>query len=247
MVVHTMLYISNNRKGKVSENDGINIIGYLRCCVMLMESLKSKNINFVLLTNDKEFIMNNSENYINVEQIDIRLDVPEKIKFYGAHYKIDALAYIANLHDDKYHVLVDSDVICINNIPLCLKILERKRISTYYNITEQVFPAYGEKKIIKDKNSLMNNCSIGLWAGGEYLGGSCDFFDSLYTQCMVYWPRYKEVYNELHHQGDEMLISCAIEKLLYDGYLIIDAGKYNIVNRYWSVKTLHVSTPLNAF
>jgi hypothetical protein len=147
---------------------------------------------------------------------------------------------------DDYSILLDSDVICINTAPINLQRLVNEKIATYYDITDQVYPAYGRETIVADKEVLMQAPSIGNWAGGEWIGGTGDFFRKLYAASMVHWPRYVENYAHLHHQGDEMIVSCAIESLSRNGLFIFDVGKIGGIARHWSAKTLHVARPVEA-
>jgi hypothetical protein len=246
MIFHSMLFIKNHDGNNVSENGNLNIIGYIKCCELLMESLESRGLKFRLLTNDRNYVLENTKKNLDVAEIAAKLDVPEGIRFFGAHFKIDALDYLGSLDDGEYHVLIDSDVICINDLPVSLLNIEKKKLPMYFDITDQVFPAYGQAKIIMDKEKIMDASSLGLWAGGEFLAGDSEFFSKLYDKCMRFWTAYKEKYPLLRHQGDEMLVSCAIEEMLGEGIGLFDAGKLGVMYRHWSVKTLHISKPLEA-
>jgi len=182
---------------------------------------------------------------LDIVNIDFHLEVPKDVKFYGAHFKIDAFKWIAE-NGDKYSILIDNDVLCLNPMPRSLGVLMADGIPVYYDITDQVYPAYSQERIIRDKSRIMGVDSFGLWAGGELVGGPPDFFRRLHEECMALWPRYSADPSDFHHQSDEMVVSCAIEMLLKKNLFIIDAGKIGVITRYWSIKTLHIGRPLEA-
>ncbi len=138
-------------------------------------------------------------------------------------------------------------MVCINKIPENLIGIIKQKIPTYYDITEACYPAYGRMKIISDKTLVMGIDSIGNWAGGEFLGGDRKFFNKIYEYCIKYWEKYLINFTNLHHQGDEMLISCAIEQYVLDGHPIFNAGSFGGIGRYWSVQTLHIGKPFDAY
>jgi hypothetical protein len=70
---------------------------------------------------------------------------------------------------------LDNDVICINNIPENFERIISQNIPVYYDITDQVYPAYGRLKIINDKSLIIESKSIGNWCGGEFIGGKSVF------------------------------------------------------------------------
>lgn len=121
-----------------------------------------------------------------------------------------------------------------------------ENIPIYYDITDQVYPAYGRERIIKDKSLIMEYESIGNWAGGELIGGDKFFWNSLYYNCMKFWRNYQKNYKTLHHQGDEMLIACAIENYLKSNKCIFNIGTVGGISRFWSIKTLHTGKPVEA-
>lgn len=183
---------------------------------------------------------------MEVEQMDTTLDVPVGIRFYEAHFKLDAFQHIARRNDGKYHILVDSDVLCINGLPESLAVLVRNGIPSYYDVTAASFPFAGEAKTIADKERLMRKESFGLCTGGEFHGGRCEYFQMLYDASMRYWGLYKENYQSLSSNGDEMLTSCAVEELMRSGQTIVDVGTLGGIARYWSVPTAHIDKPLEA-
>lgn len=124
------------------------------------------------------------------------------------------------------------------NLINCIK----NNIPTYYEITDQVYPAHGRDRIISDKNILSNNDSTGLWAGGEFIGGNNIFFQKLYDEVLPLKTHYFKLYKHLFHNVDEMLVSVALEKLSQN-MLIVNAGSFGAIGRYWSSRTKHTQKP----
>jgi len=241
-----MLYIkSKNFDENAAENGFVTIHGYINCCKVLHNSLKKFDYKLVILTNQPDVIIE-QENTLNVEKVDFKLNIPENVRFFSAHHKIEVFKYLS-LYGDEYSILLDSDVVCVNNIPENMEKIIQEKIPVYYDITDQVYPAYGRIKIIEDKTIIMGIKSLGNWAGGELIGGSKNFFGEIYNKCIDYWDKYFDNINSFHHQGDEMLTSCAIEKYILDKNVIINAGSIGFIGRYWSVKTLHIGKAFEAY
>lgn len=239
---YTLLYIDIENQS-LSQN-GISgtfdqqMKTFIKCCESLSKSLTYfTNYKLIVLTNNKAFIENTSQELKCIE-IEFDFKVPKDIRFFAAHHKIDAFKYFAQLSDFDYSFLIDSDVICINKMPLNLINCIDSNIPVYYDITEQVYPAYGRETIIKDKAVLMSNIlSTGIWAGGEFIGGSNKFFKLLYDEIQLIKENYLANYRSLHHQGDEALVSSAIEKIMQNEY-ICNVGLFGGIGRFWSSQTL---------
>jgi hypothetical protein len=173
------------------------------------------------------------------------LNIPQNIKFFSAHHKIDVFKYLS-LYGDSYSILLDNDVVCINDMPENMNKIIKENIPMYYDTTDQCYPAYGRVKIINDKTLISGFESLGNWAGGEFIGGDREFFSKIYEYCIIYWDKYIANFTNLHHQGDEMLVSCAVERYFLSGNTLFNAGNIGGIGRYWSVKTLHIGKPFEA-
>jgi len=250
---YTLLYVDVGRKS--ASVNGIKgdfrkqIKTYIRCCETLTRSLAfSASKELVVLTNNKAYLERHSEG-LSVVEIPFNLEVPGDIEFYSAHYKIDVINYFKSREDrDEYAILVDNDVLCLNSISQNLLNCIDNNIPVYYNVTSQRYPAYGRERLIRDKEILTpGESSLGIWAGGEFIGGDQSFFAVLSDEIMQRQEVYFEKYKTFHHQGDEVLVSVAIESLLRKGIYICDVGSFGGVSRYWSQPTLHVQNRWAAF
>ena len=222
---------------------------YLACAKQLHRSLKSERIELIVLTNDKAFLQNlDDESYpITVTQIPFQLQVPSGIKFYSAHFKLDVFSYLASL-SEEYVALVDSDMLCVNAVPEALKVIVRQKMPLYYDITDQVTPAYGASRIEHDKELVSEKPSFGLWAGGEFIAGPPSFFRRLRNEVNDVLENYWKQASSLHHQGDEMLTSIAIERIKQTSDIpLAEAGTLSFVARYWGYVPVHIQKPLAAY
>ncbi len=225
------------------------ILLYLKCAQQLDFSLKAAGFELIILTNDKAFLQRiDKENYpIKIHQLDFHLQVPSGARFYASYFRLELYTYLAQLTDD-YLALIDCDILCINDMPPALKNCITHKIPLYYDITDQMTPAYGAQRIIEDKEMLTKRKSVGLWSGGEFMAGPPSFFKRLYEEINLIKSDYFERINEFAVQGDEMIISSAIEKiLLSDDARLMDAGKLSIIGRCWSPKPKHAQVSLKGF
>ncbi|HIF9190438.1 TPA: hypothetical protein ACX6PH_003445 [Photobacterium damselae] len=242
----SLLHLAENEKTamncKVKEFDE-QILIYLNNAINLSKSLKSRGYNFTLLTNNSELLENiishNNKEKIEIIEIDFISNIPKGISFYSAHYKLDAMRYISTL-DDTYCFFCDLDMVCINDLPESVINIIDANIPMYYDISDQVIPAYGEKTIIKDISKVNKLHSEGRWSGGEFLSGPPCFFKELCTKCDEIFTNYTNNIDRLHHVGDEAFVSSALEILRRNGIYISDAGTLNIIGRFWSTNVLHI-------
>lgn len=238
--------LHNNAFG-TSFKDQISL--YFSCAKQLHLSLKAVGIELVVITNDKAFLLGAAKNdyEIEIREMNFEMEVPSGLKFYSAHYKIEVYKYLNSLTDD-YIGLIDCDILCVNPIPQSLHNVVEYKIPLIYDITDQVFPAYGQNRVINDKQKVTKTNSIGLWTGGEFIAGPPDFFGKLYAHIIKIKDEYFNNCHSLHHQSDEVLTSIAIENMIIQENLVImDAGSLSIIGRFWSPRTLHIQKPFNAY
>lgn len=233
-----------------SENKSLSINGvsggfddqmrrFIKCCEALNKSLKFfTGYELNILTNDKPYIESISKS-LNCIEIDFELKFPKGIRFFASHQKLSIYKFLSSVDKNEYSFLIDNDIICINKMPINLIKCIDKNIPVYYDITSHHYPAYSRETIITSKELMMpNEDSIGLWAGGEFIGGDRSFFKSLFDEIELLLGNYLKNYENVYHIGSEALTSVAIEKVLNNRY-ICDAGIFGGIGRYWSNKTRH--------
>ena len=219
---------------------------YIKNAIGLSDSLRRKDIKFTLLTNrldlvSKALVGIERKDTLRIEKIDFPTKIPSGVRFYSTHFKLDVFRYFSLLNKDRnpYIGLCDLDMIALNEIPTCLTNIVKDKLPMCYDISDQVIPAYGHDIIIRDMESISGINSEGRWIGGEFILGSPDFFLSLINEIDNVFGRYVNKINGLHHIGDEVLISVALEQIRRKGIYVADAGTLGIVGRYWSGKTRH--------
>ncbi|ROT17769.1 hypothetical protein EEL51_11455 [Muribaculaceae bacterium Isolate-110 (HZI)] len=250
---YTLLYIDPNEtrqlRGKNRSGDE-RIKIFLRNAAMLNKSL----IEFgrianplTILTNEHDLIARLSDEIgyqdYDILEIPFSLNVPKGIKFYSAHYKIDAYKYLSTLDSERYSVLVDNDIVLLNDFP-----------QEFFNIAEAGIPicyrlqGYDIDRIMKDTRKISPDTSVVEWCGGEFMSGKTKFWKELYERCVNIAPSYfSSLDKDLFHVGDEMLTSLAIAEMTDNGMRLLDAGTMNIIRRFWganedvSIKKLKAS------
>lgn len=252
MKIYGLLHLQSD------ENSAVNIkvadfrdqvYVYIGNALALKNSLRVHGINFTLLTNRKSIIderlaMRGAK--LDVVEIPFSTDVPSGLKFYSAHFKIDAFRYLARLADN-YVGLCDLDMVCINSIPSGLKNIFESSIPVFYDISDQVIPVFGHEVLVQDLSLLTGLKSEGRWAGGEMIAGPPTFFAELVKVINDIWPKYVNNVHKLHHVGDEAVVSAALEIMRKNGHYISDAGSLGIVGRFWSGAAQHPQRPFKYF
>ncbi|WP_300899024.1 hypothetical protein [uncultured Duncaniella sp.] len=123
---YTLLYIDIEEKrqwqGTVwTGEDRLKI--FLRNAAVLNKSLTEFGgfEPLTILTNKPKHIQLLSEeigykNY-NIKEIEFNLNVPKGIKFYSAHFKIDAFKFLSSCPEDEYSILMDNDIVLLRELP----------------------------------------------------------------------------------------------------------------------------------
>lgn len=225
------------------------VIIYVNNAKLLAKSLEAVGIEFSLLTNDREAIKKVCGDFrgLQIEEITFETRVPSGIKFYSAHFKLDAFKYISNM-GLQYAALCDLDMVCVQRtIPLALRKAIENQVPLVYEISDQVIPAYGHDVIIRDMELITNEWSDGRWIGGEFVAGPPSFFSLLANEIDGLWGSYLKHLNVTHHVGDEAYLSCAIQKLRRKRYVVQDAGLVGVVGRYWNASVRHQQKPFEYY
>jgi len=248
---YTLLFIDQERIAQI--HNGVTggfenqIQTLIKCCENLNHSLRKydPDANLTVLTNNSAEIAKIAP-ALCAREIPFPLVIPRGIPFYSAHHKIDVYRWLAD-NADPYAVVIDSDVVCINEMPHNLRYCIDNAIPTFYDVTSQIYPAHTRERIIADKNLLAPSLGVGNWIGGEFLGGGQSFFLKLSAEIENILGKYFEVYPQLHHQSDETLTSVALERMAQRGEYMVDVGTFGGLGRYWSRRTLHCQKLLESY
>lgn len=241
----TLLWIDESNHSAIN-NKNKSIVSYFRQVVLLAKTLRSVfESELVVFTNKpsiiEEWFVKNNYKLPRIIFIAPSIQVPAGFKFYGAHFKIDAMLAGAELligEEDRFF-LIDTDVVanikfdaeqyaCIASADLIV-----------YDISDQVFPAYGAGKIKSDIELVAGaKFTDPKWYGGEFLGGNKLGITRLVQQAKSLLPTYFSSANELHHVGDEMFVTSALNLLMAEGQLrIVNQVPYRMMTRHWSRHT----------
>ena len=138
-------------------------------------------------------------------------------------------------------------MISLSEIPQSLTNIINSKTPLYYDISDQVIQAYGHEVIIKDLQKLQPIPCEGRWSGGELIMGTPEFFSSLCEKIDDIYEIYTEIYEDLQHNGDEIITSAALELLRKEGIYIAEAGTIGIIGRFWSIPVLHPQKPFDYY
>ena len=75
---------------------------YLKNAVLLNKQLKIYNYKFVLLTNNKDYLinlLNRIDEKLTIKQIKFKTFVPKSTHFYSCHFRIDVFNYLSKLNN----------------------------------------------------------------------------------------------------------------------------------------------------
>lgn len=238
-----LLYLDVATSGGVNLSRGANPVDtYLRCAATCHASFARQGETFALITNDSALVRGRLAELgcapIAVVEIPFHAVVPRGTRFYAAHFKLDVLDAFARGDLGDHVGLVDID--CVLQRPLVLS-----DALSVYEISEQVYPAYGIERVRGDLERVADMpVPAPRWFGGEFIAGSSAQFRLLKTGLDACLPRYVAALDTLHHLGDEMVVSAAIHHAERSGLAVDDIGQRAQIVRWWSSKTYHRQVPL---
>jgi hypothetical protein len=176
---------------------------------------------------------------LDVLEIPFAGGLPAAARFHSATNKIFVLEYFAQ--NPGYHLLLDLDMVC--QCPFSDDVWRRigSGLPLVYDISEQVFPAYGYARIAEDLRKFCGDVDHFCWYGGEFIGGRQDFFAALSALLQPMIQQYGQCWETLHHQGDEIIVSSALNLLRQRNgcEAFVDVGSHNVVRRHWGIPTAH--------
>ena len=232
-----------------SKNDDEKILVYLKNAIVLDKQFKKYGYNFILLTNKISYLKKllRKTNYkILIKQIKFNTKVPKNTHFYSCHFRVDVFRYLSKLKN-LYSVLIDLDVLILNDPSLILS-YKNKGINLVNNITNNVIPAYGKTKILKNQKLLNSNIKKVKWYGGDFFSGNSNFFKTMHEETIFYQKKFIKNIKYFRDQTDELFISCAIEDIKKKKMLKIEhANNQKIFTRYWNTNVKHNQKSISNF
>jgi hypothetical protein len=171
-----------------------------------------------------------------VHQLVTTIHLPKATPFYAAHFKLDLMDQLAHtLPPDTLMLLLDADMVAIR--PLNDELIERCAAVGIgvFDISDQVFPAYGCASVINDLEIVANaRLRNPRWYGGEFMLATPLTLGRVVVRAREFYVRYLQESARLLHHGDETFISAALNTLVDEGQGMIEVGAYQAVGRHWS-------------
>lgn len=251
MIFATLVWIDPKHL-KNTNNKSKSTLSYLKQSRLLARSLHRKTgKNLHLLTNRpdicKVFFAKKTSWQPKIIETPEKITPPDGIRFFSAHHKFSALKKILELlitsTEDRF-LLLDTDIYVNRNLTEDQIYSLSNSDLTVYNISDQVFPAYGALRVSTEIDFLTKSKIIDpQWFGGEFISGNSKGLSALLECIEKIIPTYFSNYENLHHIGDEMFTSCAINLLKQNLDIKINTGNnYYLCSRHWS---RHTDRPLS--
>jgi hypothetical protein len=215
---------------------------YIQCSRLVAKSCAAYGVPYAVITNKPELLRHRAERLGGGSRFVLghfSRSVPSNAAFYSAHFKLDVLRSFGEGKWGDFVGLVDLDVVLTR--PLNLPTPDVRALYVY-DLTSQEVRAYG----VQLRESLRK---LGMdlpprWYGGEFIAGRSDAFRVLSRSVDQFWPAYSAHMEQLHHAGDEMVVTPALMDCAQRGIKLIDAGSSDCpggpaIARWWSASTIH--------
>jgi hypothetical protein len=214
---------------------------HLECGMLLSKACDHHSLGYAIVTNDKSVVDERLAalgGAVTTIQHEFDRNVPEGMAFYAAHFKLDLLRGFGSGDYGAKIGLIDIDSVLLRPIALPIP---NDNTFLVYDISEDARSELGDSVILNDLNLIGGpTASKACWYGGEFIAGSAPAFARLSRTVDPLWPAYSAHWRELHHVGDEMIITAALERLRSEGVVLVDAGQAGIVARWWTARTGYV-------
>ncbi len=222
---------------------------YASNALAVSRSLAAYDLPFTLLTNQPELIRTahpEAADEVNVVEIPFSTHVPEGVRFFSGHYKLDVFRYLGQ-QTNRYMAAIDLDMLAINPPPESLRYYVDNGVALAYDITAQVIPSTTPDALRTQLEDILERPSPGRWSGGEFLAGPPKFFSALTRASETIYERYLELIPTAARVGNEPYQAAALDILRHEGHRIDDAGTLGLVGRYWNMPTKHHQAPFRTF
>ncbi|WP_028999293.1 hypothetical protein [Azohydromonas australica] len=172
--------------------------------------------------------------------------LPASAQFHAATHKIYVFDHLARQAD--YGFLLDLDVVCQRGFDADLLRRIEAGVPLVYDISEQVYAGHRYAAMAGDQARLSGQALEFRWYGGEFIGGPPAFFAQLFEALQPLLQRYTQAYAALNHQGDEVIVSAALNLLRrrHGPDFCCDVAPLDVVRRHWGIATDHDAARLGA-
>ncbi len=239
-----LLHVQNNENKNLNFNSvdqNQKILVYLKNAILLDKQLKYYGFNLILITNKKNYLsrlLKKLKYEMILKSIKFDTYVPKKTHFYSCHFRVDVFRFFSK-QKKTYSVLLDLDILILNNPKRLLK-FSKNKIALVNDISQNVIPAYGSKRILKNLKILNPEINKIKWIGGDFFAGDSTFFMYLYKKTNLYQRKFVKNIKILSDQTDELFMSASIHDIKKNNFIRIRYGnKISLFNRYWNANVLH--------
>ena len=239
-----LLHIKKNENASLnfrSTNDNHKVLVYLKKAILLAQQLRSYGYDFILLTNNSKYLqklLKNLNYNLKLKQLNFKTIVPHNTHFYACHFRVDVFKYLSSLKKN-YSILLDLDVLILKN-PKKIFHYFKNNINLVNDITDNVIPAYGIKKIKKNLKILNTNNKNIKWYGGDWFSGNSLFFKKLYKKTNFFQKKFVKNKKLLMDQTDELFMSVAINEIKEENFhKLKNIRSTGIFTRYWNTNIKH--------
>ncbi|MEZ0604086.1 hypothetical protein ACAX43_18290 [Paraburkholderia sp. IW21] len=236
----TLVYVDvDARPGANSTNR--DPLSYVSQAICLNNSLRKVGMpTLTIMTNAPVLVAKRLESMAPEHRpalmtLNATIELPKNTPFYAAHFKLDLMDQMADsLPADTMLLLLDADMVAL--LPLDRELIERCAEAGLgaFDISDQVFPAYGSDRVVADLEIVANRrLRNPRWYGGEFLLATADSLRRLVPCARATYERYISESERVKHHGDEAFISAALNVLIDEGHGLIEVGAYQAVGRHW--------------
>ncbi|WP_395696984.1 hypothetical protein [Methylocella sp.] len=221
---------------------------YLKCAALCAASVEAAGSTFTLVTNDMARLETRRAALglggPRIVARDFVWPVPRGIAFYSAHYKLELIeAFGAGAYGERVG-LIDVDALLTR--PFALPSLTDEALAVY-DITAIESASYGAARVRADLETVAGRpLTDPRWYGGEFILGAAGAFMALFEHVRACWARYEAAIGGLHHVGDEMIVSAALNLARADGMKLLNADQPGGVARWWTARTDAPIPPFSA-
>lgn len=241
--LYSLFYVSDTSERHTNLKKGQDPLDiYIKCGRLVSKSCAAFGIPYAVITNKVNLLQERAERLgggIHFVGGEFSRSVPPNTTFYSTHFKLDVLRSFGDSKFGDFVGLVDLDVVLTK--PLNLPVPSGDALYVY-DLTAQEVSAYGSK--LGDSLRALGMHLPPRWYGGEFIAGKSSAFKALSTSVDQFWPAYSREFAQLHHAGDEMIVTPALMESAQRGVELIDAGSPIVpagpaIARWWSASTLH--------
>lgn len=247
---NTLLFLTNQPTVNTHRTGEAMRRSYVRQALALARSLETLGKKLRVFTNDgtalQDLTLSESRSatppYL-IQEVRFPQDVPATMRFYACQHRM--YLYSIYAQEAHYNCHMDTDIVANHAKRSLVQVLEENPgvDGWVYDISDQVFPAYGTKVVQDDIRREMGvQHPFPRWYGGEFIIGNARLFGYLHEECQRQFGKFLGALTRLNHVGDECLISAALNNNR-ENLTLADAGASGLVVRHWANRTLHAEKP----